>query len=185
MDQTLRDLWWVPVTRGITAIAFGILLLIWPAATIGVIAIIFASLFAVYAVTDIVVGIQSMSRNMSGILRVLLGFLEVGIVVYLFKNAGSGLTLAFMGLLMAVALVVWAIVLVGASLMSDSSVAYRIVIALAGFVTLFVGITVARAPAISMTTVIFVLGIFGLLVGPLEIAAGLMVKNHPLDELEN
>lgn len=188
MVGTIYDLWWLQVVRGISAIAFGILLLVWPAATIGVVALIFASLFALYGVTDIITGIHGMTKHFSSILRLILGLLEVGIVVYLFKNAGSGLTLALMGLLMAVQLIVLAIILVGAAFLSDASAGYRWAIGLAGAVTLFVGITVARAPVISIATVIYVLGIFGLIVGPIEIASGFMLKserNKFLEEIES
>lgn len=180
MDKMIRDLWWVPVVRGITAIAFGILVLAWPGAAINIVAILFASVLALYGISDIVVGAQTLTKSFSGILRLLFGFLEIGIVVYLFRNAGSGLTLGLMGLLMAVALVLLAVVMVGSALLSDASAGYRWAIAIAGVVTLFVGITVARAPVISIASMIWVLGIYGLIVGPLEIAAGLILKGQPV-----
>lgn len=186
-NNIIYDLWWMQVVRGISAIAFGILLLVWPAATIGVVALIFASLFALYGVTDIISGLHGLTKHISSILRLLLGVLEIGIVVFLFKNAGSGLTLALMGLLFAVQLIVLSIILVGAALLSDVSGGYRWAAGLAGVITFFVGITVARAPVISITTVIFVLGLFGLLVGPIEIASGFMLRSerNRLRELES
>lgn len=178
MTGSIYDLWWLQVTRGVSALVFGILMLVWPAATIGIIAIIFASLIAVYGITDIIVGIHGMSKNFSAILRVLLGVLEIGIVVFLFRNAGSGLTLATMGLLMAVELIVLSIMLVGFAILSDVSAGYKWAVALGGIVTFFVGVAVARAPVISITSLIYVLGIFGLIVGPIEIASGLMLKSE-------
>lgn len=185
-NNIIYELWWMQVLRGISAIAFGILLLVWPGATIGVVAFIFASLFALYGVSDIIYGLHGLTKGFSSVLRLLLGILEVGIVVYLFKNAGSGLTLALMGLLMAVQLIVLSFVLVGAALLSDVSGGYRWAAGLAGLITFFVGITVARAPVISIATVIYVLGIFGLLVGPIEIASGFMLRSerNRLRELE-
>ena len=188
MNISLYDLWWLQVVRGISAIAFGILILVWPSATITAVAIIFASLFALYGVTDIISGIHGMTKHFSSILRVFLGILEIGIVIFLFKNAGSGLTLALMGLLMAVQLLVFAVVLIGAAFMADFSTGYKWALGLAGAVTFFVGITVARAPVVSIATVIFVLGIFGLFVGPIEIASGFILKSERdqlLKELES
>lgn len=181
MNKTLNiiyDLWWLQVLRGLSSIAFGVLILVWPAATISVVAIIFASLFALYGVSDIISGIHGMTKNFSSILRLLLGVFEIGIVVVLYRNAGSGLTLAFMGLLMAVQLIVLAAILLGSALLSDASSAYKWAVGLSGAITLFVGITVARAPIVSIATVIFVLGIFGLIVGPIEIASGLMLRSE-------
>ncbi len=178
VDTTINDLWWVEVVRGISAIAFGILILVWPGAAIGVTAFLFASLFAVYGITDIIRGIQEITKSFSGILHLLFGILQLWVVIYLFRNAGSGLTLALMGLLMAINLIVLAIIMVGSAFISDSSAGYRWAAGIAGFITLFVGITVARAPAISIVTLIYVLGIFGLFVGPIQIAAGLMLKKH-------
>ena len=186
MDNIIYDLWWMQIVRGISAIAFGVLLLVWPGATIGVVALIFASLFALYGVTDIISGLHGLTKHFSSILRVLLGILEIGIVVYLFQHAGSGLTLALMGLLFAVQLIVLSFILVGAALLSDVSGGYRWAAGLAGAVTFFVGITVARAPVVSIATVIYVLGIFGLIVGPIEIASGFMLRSerNRLRELE-
>lgn len=186
--NTIYDLWWINVVRGISAIAFGILILVWPTATISVIAFIFAALFALYGVTDVISGIHGMTRHFSSILRLLLGILEIGIVIVLFRNAGSGLTLALMGLLLAVQLIVLAAVLVGAALLTDASAGYKWAAGIGGLITLFVGITVARAPVISISTVIYALGIFGLFVGPIEIASGLMLRserNKLLIEIED
>lgn len=179
MDKAIRDLWWIPVVRGISSVVFGILVLVWPNAAVGIVALLFAATLALYGIADIIVGVQTFTKSFSGILRTLFGFLEIGIVIYLFKNAGSGLTLGLMGLLMAVALVLLAVVMVGSALLSDAGAGYRWAIGLAGAITLFVGISVARAPVISIASVIWVLGIYGLIVGPIEIAAGFMLKNEP------
>lgn len=180
MEKSMRDLWWIPVMRGISAIAFGILVLVWPEATITVIAILFAANFAVSGITDIVVGAQNMTTSFSGIIKILIGILQIGIVIYLFRNAGSGLTLALMGLLMAVTLIVLSITMVGSALLTESSSGYKWAIGIIGLVTLMVGITVARTPAVSIVTVIWVLAVYGLIVGPLEIATGFMMKNQPV-----
>ncbi len=180
MEKSMRDLWWIPVMRGISAIAFGILVLVWPDATITVIAILFAANFAVSGITDIVVGAQNMTTSFSGIIKILIGILQIGIVIYLFRNAGSGLTLALMGLLMAVTLIVLSITMVGSALLTESSSGYKWAIGIIGLVTLMVGITVARTPAVSIVTVIWVLAVYGLIVGPLEIATGFMMKNQPV-----
>ena len=174
----MYDLWWVQVVRGISAIVFGILVLVWPGATIGVIALLFASLFAVFGISDIITGVQAITRNLSGIFRLLFGVLELWVVIYLFQNAGSGLTLALMGLLMAINLIILAIMMVGSAFLADMSGGYKWAAGIAGLITLFVGITVARAPAVSLATLIYVFGIFGLFVGPIEIASGLMLKNQ-------
>lgn len=177
MDRTVRDLWWVPVSRGIASIIFGIMVLVWPRASVYTVAVIFASLLALYGIMDIITGVQRFTKSFSGILHLLFGVLEIGVVVYLFRNAGSGLTLAVMGLLMAITLIFLAVIMTVSALLSGASAGYRWAIGLMGVITLFVGITVARAPVISVATVILVLGFFGLFTGPIEIASGLMLKN--------
>ncbi len=178
MDDNINDLWYIPVTRGISAIAFAILLLVWPAATISVIAFSFAALFAVYAVMDVIVGIQGLSNGFSSILRVILGFLEIAIVVFLFKNAGSGVTLALMGILMALSFLIFSVLLFSNAFLGNASAGYRWAAGFAGVVALFVAVTVGRLPAISVATLIYVLGVFGLIIGPIEIATGLFLKHQ-------
>lgn len=177
MGDSLQKMWWVPVVRGVSAIAFGILMLVWPAESITAVAIIFASLFAVYGVFDIIGGVMGISKNLSSIFRLLLGLLELGIVVYLFKNAGSGLTLAVLGVVMAVAVITLSLLFGASALLSDASAGYRWALGIAAVFTLYVGITVARLPAISFATMVYTLGVFGLFVGPIEIATGFMLKN--------
>jgi uncharacterized membrane protein HdeD (DUF308 family) len=177
MQQSVRDLWWVPVTRGIASVIFGIMILVWPAASVYTVAIIFASLITLYGIMDIITGVQRFTSSFSGFLHILLGVFEIGASIYLFRNAGSGLTLALMGLWMAVILIFIAIIMTVGALMSDASGGYRWAIGLMGLITLFVGITVARAPVVSISTVILVLGFFGLFTGPVEIASGFMLKN--------
>lgn len=176
-DNT-HELWWGQIIRGITAIGYALVMLVWPGVTLSVIAITFASLFAVFGIIDVITGVQGMSKNFSSVLRILLGILELGIVIFLFKNAGSGLTFALMGLLMAVNLIIMAFVMVFMAFSSEVGGGYRWALALGGLITLFVGITVARIPVISVTTVIYVLAVFGLFVGPIEIASGLILRNH-------
>jgi hypothetical protein len=178
VDDAVYDMWWVPVVRGVSAVAFGILVLVWPAATVNVIALIFASLFALYGISDVVTGIRGLGNGFGSILRLLFGILEIGVVIYLFQNAGSGLTLALMGLLMAINLVLLAFVMVGSALLSDVSGGIKWAAGIMGFITLFVGITVARATAISISVVIMALGLFGLITGPIEIASGFMIKSQ-------
>lgn len=182
MDTSLRDLWWVPLVRGISSIIFGIMVLVWPGASVGVVAILFASLLTVYGVSDIASGFQGIMRSPSYILRVLLGFLEIGIVVYLFRNAGSGITLALMGLLMAVALVVLGLVFLAAAFLSDVSGGYRWASGIMGVIALFSGISVAQTPAASVAGIIVALGLFGLIMGPIEIASAFILKNAPVEE---
>lgn len=178
MNDPVYDMWWVQVARGIAAVAFGVLVLVWPAASIAVIALLFASLFALFGVSDIVTGIRGLSHSIGSIFRLLFGILEVGAVIFLFRNAGSGLTLAVMGLLMAINLIILAIVMVGSAFLSEVPAGYRWAAGIGGMVTLFVGITVARVPVVSISTLILVLGLFGLITGPIEIASGLMLKNR-------
>lgn len=177
-SENIHELWWGQIVRGVAAIGYALVMLAWPGITLTVIAIAFASLFAVLGVIDVITGIHGMSKNFSAILRVLLGMLELSIVIFLFRNAGSGLTFALMGLLMAVNLVIMAVVMIFMAFSSTVPGGYRWALGLGGLITLFIGITVARIPVISVTTVIYVLAVFGLFVGPIEIASGLILRSH-------
>ena len=48
MEKTLLDYWWVPLVRGIVAIVFGVLVLIWPAISI----LAFLALIAAFWIID-------------------------------------------------------------------------------------------------------------------------------------
>lgn len=175
--REVSSLWWVNVVRGIAAIVFGVLMLAWPVYSIFVVAMLFASLLLVYGIADVVTGLVSIGKGgASFVAKILLGLLEAGTGAYLLYKAGSGLTLAFIGLLVAVNLIVLAIVNISLAFIAKNGAGFRWAVGIAGVFSLLIGVVVAGNPATAAASLIWVFGVFGLFFGPLEIAAGVMMK---------
>ena len=174
----LSKLWWVNILRGAAAIIFGIMMLAWPYYSIFIVAVLFASLLIVYGISDIVVGFTTIGKGgISYLGKILLGLLEAGTGAYLLFKSGSGLTLALIGLIVAINLIIISIVNIGVAFMDDNvGAGYRWAVGLAGVFAFFIGVIVAANPATSAASLIWVFGVFGLFFGPLEIASGLMLK---------
>ncbi len=176
--KEITNLWWVNVVRGITAIIFGIMMLVWPYYSIFIVAVLFASLLLVFGISDIITGFIAISKGGIGFVgRILLGILEAGTGAFLFYKAGSGLTLKLIGLLVAVNLIVIAIVNVSIAFIDkEDSTGYRWMIGITGVLSFLIGVVVAENPAVAAASLIWVFGVFGLFYGPLEIASGVMLK---------
>jgi uncharacterized membrane protein HdeD (DUF308 family) len=175
----LSKLWWVNVVRGVAAIIFGIMMLIWPYYSIFIVAVLFASLLLIYGISDIVTGALAIGKNgISYIAKILLGILEAGTGAFLLYKAGSGLTLKLIGLLVAVNLIVIAIVNISVAFIDKTDAGYRWAVGLSGVFAFFIGVIVAGNPAAAAASLIWVFGVFGLFFGPLEIASGFMLKKE-------
>ncbi len=176
--KEISNLWWVNIVRGIAAIVFGIMMLVWPYYSIFIVAMLFASLLLVFGISDIVTGFIAISKGgISFAGRILLGILQAGTAAYLFYKAGSGLTLKLIGLLVAVNLIVIAIVNISIAFMDkEDSAGYRWMVGITGVLSFLIGVVVAENPAVAAASLIWVFGVFGLFYGPLEIASGVMLK---------
>lgn len=164
--------WWMTVLRGVAALLFGIAVILWPGITIATLLVLFAIYMLVSGVIDIISSIGSMRTNSSWWLNMLLGFVQIAAGVYISQRPGA--TLAIAVLVIGFLFVIRGILeFIMAFDLHGSARAFFIII---GLLTTAAGVYILRNPVEGGLAFAWVLGVYGLIVGPIGIALGLQVK---------
>jgi uncharacterized membrane protein HdeD (DUF308 family) len=177
-DAALSVGWWSLVLRGIVALLFGIAAVFWPGLTLVTLVYLFSAMILVWGIANIVGGFMRTGRRTSWVLVLLLGFLQVGVGVYLLRH--PQVSFATLILLIGFSLIVGGIFdIVGAFVEEDTATSKTMAI-LAGALAVLAGVVVLFQPASAGVAFVWILGIFALVSGPMMIAMGLDVK-HALE----
>jgi|SRR5450759_1306095 uncharacterized membrane protein HdeD (DUF308 family) len=172
---TGMEKWWSYFLRGILALLFGIILLVWPTATLYVVIILFGiyalveGLFAIgYSIARASRGDKFFALLMLGIIGVLVG------AIVLARPGVSSLALvwviAFWALLRGIMFIVSAFEMTG-------SAGARWLIGLVGVLAIIVGILLFAHPVAGIWTISLVIGIYALLAGIILIITSFPVRS--------
>lgn len=164
--------WAMFVLRGVIAIAFGVLAFAAPGSTLA--ALIFV--FAIYAILDGVLAvIAGLALPLpSRWLLVVGGVLGVAIGVYAFMNPQT--TAVALVYLIGAYAIIRGIAEVGASIGLRSLIQSPWVLALSGAISVVFGVLLIAAPGDGAVAVLWIIGIYALLVGVASIAVGLRLR---------
>jgi len=164
---------WSWVLRGIAAIAFGVLAIVWPSITF----LIFVAMFAAYALVDGIIHLVASFRAPTGQPRWLLalqGILGVAVAVMTFVWPGiTALALLFL-------IAAWAVV--GGALRIALAVQLRKVIAgewllaLSGVMSIIFGVLVFLVPAAGVIGTAFMVGFYAILLGTVMLTLGISLR---------
>ena len=164
---------WSWVLRGIAAIAFGVLAIVWPSITF----LIFVAMFAAYALVDGIIHLVASFRAPTGQPRWLLalqGILGVAVAVMTFVWPGiTALALLFL-------IAAWAVV--GGALRIALAVQLRKVIAgewllaLSGVMSIIFGVLVFLVPAAGVIGTAFMVGFYAILLGTVMLTLGIRLR---------
>lgn len=184
----LREMWGALLLRGIFAILFGIAAVFWPGLTIVTFVYLFGAYMIATGLINEIVGLTNVGQAggsfWARISLVLLGILEIGVGVYLFRH--PHVAFATLIILIGAILIVWALFDLFAGVFSDAySAGHRVVLVLGGFITGLAGVIMLFQPARGGLAFVWVLGLYALITGPLTIAVAFEAKNAanrlPLD----
>ncbi|TDD07782.1 HdeD family acid-resistance protein [Nonomuraea diastatica] len=165
--------WWMLLVRGLAAIVFGFLALIWPGITLIVLVAFFAAYFLVSGVFALLSGFRHGARSrawliISGIVGIL-----AGIVAFAWPGITS------IALLYVVAF--WAIVsgvaevVAGIQLRKDIDNEWMLIVG--GILSVIFGVLLLIWPGAGLLSLVWLVGAFAILYGISEIALALRVKN--------
>jgi uncharacterized membrane protein HdeD (DUF308 family) len=168
--------WWVLTIRGIAAILFGLAAIFWPGLTLVTLVYLFSAFILVYGIVDIIEGLMSIGREgMGWVLTLLLGFLQVGVGVYLIRH--TAVTFATLVLLIGFMLIIRGVFEIVMAFMSDQTASGRTLLLIGGAIAALAGVIVLRQPAASGVAFVWVLGVFSLISGPMLIASSIDAKH--------
>ena len=154
--------------RGLVAILFGILALVWPGLTLAVLVYLFGFFALISGIAAVAAALRN--REMHGwgalLFEGILGILA-GVVALIWPGITA---LAFLYLLAAWAIITGILQLI-APLAFPMSVGRGILTALSGVLSIVFGVLIAAQPASGLLTVVWLIGIYAIVVGILHVAA--------------
>ncbi len=175
LTQLSRN-WWVVVLRGIIAILYGILALVWPGLTLGVLVLFFGA----YAFVDGVFAIMAAFTNRAGhknwwllLLEGLVG-VAAGVITFLLPGLATLVLLyiiAFWAILTGILEIVAAI-----RLRKEIDGEWKL--ALSGILSLVFGILIQIFPVVGALTIIWMIGIYSILFGVILLSLGLSLRQR-------
>lgn len=171
MDVLRRD-WWVFLMRGLFALIFGILVLVWPKASVGVI----VTVFAIYVLIDGVTAL-AYAFTPSAPHRPALAFEGIiGVVVGFVALRAPGLTalalygyVAFWAIFFGVGEVVLAVRM-------RRTMENELLLFLAGLASIVLGVLMLVLPRAGMLALVWLIGVYALLAAVLLIAFSLRLR---------
>jgi len=182
MNSEMSNLTGGLVLRGVVAILFGIAAVFWPGITIITILYLFSTFLLIGGVFELVYGISRLaSEGISVLTRVLtplLGLLQMGVGVYLLRH--PHVTFTTFILLIGFTLIVRGVFEVVEGLFEEGPSLYRVVMVLVGLLAVVAGILVLVQPRAASVAFVWILGLYGLIVGPLLLAAAM--ETHRLSK---
>jgi uncharacterized membrane protein HdeD (DUF308 family) len=162
MQQLIGNFRTMFLVRGIAAILFGILALVWPKLTLYVLVLLFGVFAVITGITAVVAALRSTHEQGWGLLLFegILGILA-GAVALVWPNITA---LAFLYLLAAWAILTGILEIV-APLSFPMSGGRALLSVLAGVVSIVFGILIAAQPASGLLAVVWLIGVYAIVFG--------------------
>lgn len=170
-----RELWIVLMIRGIALLSLGFTALIWPGITLVALAHVFAIFIVVIGVLDVVNGFRSLNSKSLWFLRVILGIAEIAVGLHLLQGDFVLTTVTFLqaaGLILLLQAIIETIV----TIKSDAQAGLKFLALFSALIGFVVAFALLRYPVSSGLAFTWLMGLYGLLVGPIMIAASLAVR---------
>jgi len=181
MKGFIRDLWWILLLHGIVLLLFGLAMILWPGLTFVSLSLLFSAYVLVSGVINILVAIGAITARRSWFLRLLLGIVEIGVGVYLLKI--PGLALSIFVLAVGAIFLLQGIFTIIASIADTRDAGMRILEIVSGILGIIAGFIVLENPVTGGIAFVWVLGVYGLIAGTINISAALSLR-HIANEVE-
>ena len=165
--QVSRNYWWILAIRGLLAVLFGLAAFLWPGLTLLVLVLLFGAYALVDGVIAVVVSLQE--RRVFARWWVLLLEGLVGIAAGVLTFVWPGIT----ALVLLYVIAFWAIVTgvfeIAAALSGWLPVAQEWSLALAGVLSVLLGVLLVILPGVGLLSLVWLIGIYAIVFGLLLI----------------
>jgi uncharacterized membrane protein HdeD (DUF308 family) len=165
MIRTLARFWWVLLLRGLAAVVFGALAIIWPDLTLFVLVILFGAYTVVDGVLEIWSGIQSRNVHDRWWVDILIGI--AGIVAGVLVMALPGLSALALMYFIAAWMVVTGVLEIVYAIRLREQIRNEWLLALAGVLSVLLGIYFFLFPGSGAVSLVWVIGVYAILFGVL------------------
>ncbi len=173
MLDLIAKYWWTFVIRGLLAIAFGLIALVWPGITL----IVLVFLFGFYAVLEGILSIIAavINRGMRSWWVLLLEGLTsliVGCVAFIWP----GLTAVVLLIFIAIWAILTGLLEIWAAVQLRKEIRGEWVLALTGIISILIGIILFTNPGAGALAVVWMIGIYAAIFGALLIFLGVKFR---------
>lgn len=172
--RVMADHWWVPLLRGIAAILFGLMALIWPGLTVYALLLVFGAYAIFDGVMAMVIGLRRRPADdrwwawaLDGVLSI-----AIGLMALFWPEATA---LAFV-IWMAAWGVVAGIFRIIAAIRLRDEIEGEWALGLSGLLLVVWGVLLALVPAAGLLGIAWLIGLFALLIGGAMIVLALRLK---------
>ncbi|HEX3722441.1 MAG TPA: HdeD family acid-resistance protein [Nitrolancea sp.] len=176
MIDSLRRNWWMLTLRGVIAVIFGILAIVWPGLTVLTLIIFFGAFAIVDGIFAIGTAIWRAEHRMEWWSLLVEGVL--GIVIGLIAFIWPGLTA--LGLLYVIGAwaVITGVVQVASAIRLRAAIPNEWFLILTGVLSILWGLILFIFPGTGAIALVWLIGIFAIIYGISLIAFGLRLRNH-------
>jgi uncharacterized membrane protein HdeD (DUF308 family) len=165
-----KENWWALVSGGVATVIFGIAAVFWPGITLLVLLYLFSAYALISGLVNITAGLATLGQAESWFLPVALGAFELGVGVYLLRHTAVQFA-TFIILIGFVLIARGVIEAVSAYYNTRASAKVQALSYLSGLGALVAGIIVLFAKQSQGVDFVWIVGLYGLVVGTLQIAA--------------
>ncbi len=163
MIELFTKNWWTFTLRGLLAIAFGILALVWPGATIAVLAIFLGIYLLLGGIFAVVAGLATSGKNSRWWTLVLEGL--AGIILGLVALFFPGLTEEIIVFMVAIWAVVVGFLEISSAFQIRHEIANEVIMIISGLLAVIMGILLFVFPIGGVVSIVWIIGVFSIAFG--------------------
>jgi|APMI01.1.fsa_nt_gi uncharacterized membrane protein HdeD (DUF308 family) len=167
LKRYAHQMWWVYVLQGLVTLVLGAVSLFWPGLTLVTLLYALAVYAVIIGITDIVFSVSTMKVNRSWWVMALAGVVLIGVAAYLLRNLD--VAVSTFAILVGVVFVVRGTLEVVSAGLGETS-ADRVLTFVMGALAIVAGITTWAYPISGSLSFVWVLGLFAVIRGALDIA---------------
>ncbi len=177
MLASIGRIWWLLLFGGVISLVVGIIVISWPDKTVIVVAVLFAIYLIISGIFEIV---RSFGSDLSGGTRALLlitGVLSVILGIFAIRSAADN-AVELLGIFVGIAFLFRGFASLFMGFDSKEGRGWNIFF---GIIMLVGGVVILVQPALALTTLAWVVGIWLVLIGLYEIIASFIVRSRTKD----
>ncbi len=174
MVEELARHWWVIALRGVVAILFGILAIVWPGITLAVLIL----LFGAYALVDGILGIVAAFRGDSSHRVLLLVEGIVGVLAGLVAFFWPGLTALVLLYIIAFWAIVTGVLEIVQAVRLRQVISNEIALIIGGILSVLFGIVLLVAPGTGALAVVLIIGVYAIIFGLALLGLAWRLREH-------
>lgn len=173
-DGLADSLWWVFLFQGLVAAFFGIAAIFWPGLTLVTLVYLFSAFVLAWGIVEIIHGFLGIRRRDTWWLSLLFGIAGLGAGLYLVRH--PDVSFATFILIISLLLVGRGLIDVVGALMGRNS-RHRILSFIVGGAAVLAGILIMFQPREGGVAFVWLLGLYAMVYGALNIAMAIEVRN--------